>query len=242
MLPSAAVGIDGNGEKHPLGVIEGATDLPWCRRCSTTWSGVVWRRRSAACSSSTGPRRVSRDPATPSAAIRRAVQRCQGPQGPQHHRAPCRTLACQRPQSAAPSVVRLDDADKAERLIKNLARRLEHDAPGVAASILEGDSTRSSTVTRPRHRRACRSNCADASRSPAPTERLIENMNGTIRQPAATSNAGGTAKMALRWTGAAMLEAAKGFRRLKAHKQLPISCLGGPRGRTRQVTRINVMP
>ena len=28
--------------------------------------------------------------------------------------------------------------------------------------------------------------------------------------------------MALRWTGAAMLEAAKGFRRLKAHKQLPI--------------------
>ena len=32
----------------------------------------------------------------------------------------------------------LDDADKAERLIKNLARRLEHDAPGVAASILEG--------------------------------------------------------------------------------------------------------
>ena len=27
--------------------------------------------------------------------------------------------------------------------------------------------------------------------------------------------------MALRWTGAAMIEAAKGFRRLKAHKQLP---------------------
>ena len=30
------------------------------------------------------------------------------------------------------------------------------------------------------------------------------------------------AAMALRWTGAAMLEAAKGFRRLKAHRQLPI--------------------
>jgi len=28
--------------------------------------------------------------------------------------------------------------------------------------------------------------------------------------------------MSLRWTGAAMLEAAKGFRRLKAHRQLPI--------------------
>ena len=27
--------------------------------------------------------------------------------------------------------------------------------------------------------------------------------------------------MALRWTAAGMMEAAKGFRRLKAHKQLP---------------------
>jgi hypothetical protein len=32
----------------------------------------------------------------------------------------------------------LDDADKAERLIRNLARRLEQQAPGVAASLLEG--------------------------------------------------------------------------------------------------------
>ena len=32
----------------------------------------------------------------------------------------------------------LDDAEKAEKLIRNLARRLERDAPGVSASILEG--------------------------------------------------------------------------------------------------------
>ena len=31
-----------------------------------------------------------------------------------------------------------DDADKAERLLRNLARRLEHEEPGVAGSILEG--------------------------------------------------------------------------------------------------------
>ncbi len=30
------------------------------------------------------------------------------------------------------------------------------------------------------------------------------------------------ARMALRWTGTAMLETAKSFRRLKAHKQLPV--------------------
>jgi hypothetical protein len=32
----------------------------------------------------------------------------------------------------------LDDADKAERLLRNLARRLDQEAPGVAASMLEG--------------------------------------------------------------------------------------------------------
>lgn len=56
----------------------------------------------------------------------------------------------------------LDDADKAERLIKNLARRLEHDYPGVSGSILEGIDE-ILTVTR----LDCRSNCAG--RWPAPT-------------------------------------------------------------------------
>ena len=31
-----------------------------------------------------------------------------------------------------------DDANKAERLLRNLARRLEHEEPGVSGSILEG--------------------------------------------------------------------------------------------------------
>ncbi len=47
-------------------------------------------------------------------------------------------------------------------------------------------------------------------------------MNGTIRQVCRNVKRWRNARMALRWTGAGMLEAAKGFRRLKAHKQLPI--------------------
>src|SRR5260221_10831896 len=50
---------------------------------------------------------------------------------------------------------------------------------------------------------------------------IIENMNGTIRQVCRNVKRWRNAKMVLRWTGAAMVEAAKGFRRLKAHKQLP---------------------
>lgn len=50
---------------------------------------------------------------------------------------------------------------------------------------------------------------------------IIENMNGSIRRICRNVKRWRDAAMALRWTGAAMIEAAKGFRRLKAHKQLP---------------------
>ncbi len=46
-------------------------------------------------------------------------------------------------------------------------------------------------------------------------------MNGTVRRVCRNVKRWQDAAMALRWTAAAMLEAAKGFRRLKAHKQLP---------------------
>ena len=107
----------------------------------------------------------------------------------------------------------LDDADKAEKLIRNLARRLDHDAPGVRDSILEG-LDEILTVNRlglP----------AELRRSLACTN-IIENMNGTVRRVCRNVKHWRDAAMALRWTGAAMMEAAKGFRRLKAHRQLPI--------------------
>jgi len=107
----------------------------------------------------------------------------------------------------------LDDAEKAERLIRNLGRRLEHDAPGCRDSILEGIDE-ILTVNRlglP----------AELRRSLACTN-IIENMNGTVRRVWRNVKHWRDAAMALRWTAAAMLEAAEGFRRLKAHRQLPI--------------------
>ena len=46
----------------------------------------------------------------------------------------------------------------------------------------------------------------------------IENMMGTVPQCEAWRNSA----VALRWTAAGMMEAAKGFRRLKAYRLLPI--------------------
>ena len=106
----------------------------------------------------------------------------------------------------------LDDAEKAEKQIRNRARRLEHDAPGVSASILEG-LDEILTVTRlglPKELR----------RALACTN-IVENVMSTVRRVCRNVKRWRSAAMALRWTAAAMQEAAKGFRRLKAHKQLP---------------------
>ena len=106
----------------------------------------------------------------------------------------------------------LDDAAEAERLIRNLAQRLEHEARGVSGSLLEG-LEEILTVTRlglP----------AELRRSLACTN-IIENMMGTIRRVTRNVKHRRLASMALRRTAAAMLEAKKGFRGLKAYKQLP---------------------
>ena len=82
----------------------------------------------------------------------------------------------------------------------------------MAASILEG-LDEILTVTRLRLPKELR-------RSLACTN-IIENMNGTIRRVCGNVKRWRDASMALRWTAAGMIEAAKGFRRLKAWKQLP---------------------
>ena len=208
----AAVGIDGNGEKHPLGVIEGATENTAV--VQALLDNLVGRGLEAAVCRLfiiDGAKALSK-------AIRNTFGRHTPIQRCQVHKARNITERLAKPlhasvRKALRQAWELDDADKAERLIKNLARRLEHDAPGVSASILEG-LDEILTVARlglP----------VELRRSLACTN-IIENMNGTIRQVCRNVKRWRDAKMALRWTGAAMLEAAKGFRRLKAHKQLPI--------------------
>jgi transposase-like protein len=207
----AGIGIDGNGVKHPLGLIEGATEN----------SAVV-----QALIDNLLARGL--DPAVPrlfiidgskalSKAIRSSfgrealIQRCQ------IHKA--RNIIERLPKPLHATVRRvlrqaweLDDAEKAEKLIRNLARRLEHDAPGVSASILEG-LDEILTVTRlglPKELR----------RALACTN-IVENVMSTVRRVCRNVKRWRSASMALRWTASAMQEAAKGFRRLKAHKQLP---------------------
>lgn len=106
---------------------------------------------------------------------------------------------------------KLDDAAEAERLIRDLARLMEKEAPGVSGSILEGHDEML-TVNRLRLPPELR-------RSLACTN-VIESMQGTIRRVTRNVKHWRDASMALRWAAAGMLVAKAGFRRLKAHRQL----------------------
>lgn len=207
-----ALGIDGSGDKHPLGLVEGATenvavvqalidnlierglDPKVCRLFIVDGAKAL-----------TKSIRATFGRHTP-------IQRCQ------IHKA--RNVIERLPKPLHASVRKalrqaweLDDPNKAERLLRNLARRIEHEAPGVARSILEGldemlTVNRLGLPVQLRRSLACTNS--------------IENMMGTVRRVCRNVKRWRNADMALRWTAAGMMEAAKGFRRLKAHKQLPI--------------------
>jgi hypothetical protein len=208
----AALGIDGEGNKHPLGLVEGATEN----------AAVVQALIDNLIERGLDPKICRLFIVDGAKALTKAIRSTFGRHTPiqrcQVHKA--RNVIERLPKPLHASVRKalrqaweLDDADKAERLLRNLARRLQQEAPGVAASILEG-LDEMLTVNRlglP----------AQLRRSLACTN-SIENVMGTVRRVCRNVKRWRNAAMALRWTAAGMLEAAKGFRRLKAHKQLPI--------------------
>ena len=105
------------------------------------------------------------------------------------------------------------DAAKAERLLRNLARRLELDTPGVSKTILEGLDEILAVIRLglPAERRRALA-CTNA----------IENALGTVRTVQRNVKRWRNAEMALRWTAAGLLEAKKAFRCLKAYRQTSV--------------------
>ena len=207
----AALGIDANGVKHPLGLMEGATEN--AAVAAALIDNLIERGLDP-----TVCRLFIVDGAKAlSKAIRRTFGRHTPIQRCQIHKARNVIERLPKPlhagmRKALRQAWEIDDADKAERRLRNLAQRLEREAPGVAASLLEG-LDEMLTVNRlglpPQLRRALA--CTNS----------IENMMGTVRRVCRNVKRWRNADMALRWTVAGIMEAAKGFRRLKAYKQLP---------------------
>jgi putative transposase len=133
----AALGIDAAGHKHPLALVEGATEN----------AAVVQALIDNLIARGLDPKVCRLFIVDGTKALSKAIRRSFGAHTPiqrcQIHKA--RNVVERLPKPRHASVRRalrqaweLDDADKAERLLRNLARRLKQDAPAVAASLLEG--------------------------------------------------------------------------------------------------------
>ena len=208
----AAIGVDGNGDKHVLAVVEGATE-------NTVVVQALIDNLLARGLDPTLPRLFIVDGAKAlSKAIRNtfgvaaAIQPCQVHKG--------RNIIERLPQHLHASVKKAlrqawdqDDANKAERLLRNLVRRLEHEEPGVSGSILEGLDEILTVI---------RLGLPHELRRSLACTNIVENALGTVRQVTRNVKRWRHAEMALRWTAAGLLEAQKTFRRLKAYRQLPI--------------------
>ena len=119
-----------------------------------------------------------------------------------------------------PRLFIVDGAKALSQAIRNtfgvaaaMARRLEHEEPGVSGSILEGLEEILTVI---------RLGLPHELRRSLACTNIVENALGTVRQVTRNVKRWRHAEMALRWTAAGLLEARKTFRRLKAYRQLPI--------------------
>ena len=207
-----ALGIDATGAKHVLGLWEGATENEIA--CNAMLEDLSARglksnrSRLFVIDGSKGLRAAIR-----SVFGRKAlVQRCQ------LHKV--RNVLGHLPDERHADVrasmreaYNCSKVETAKRLLNNLARTLQKKHPSAAASLREGLDetltviglglppalTRSFSTTNP-----------------------VENMNGRIRTTARRVKRWDGGTMVLRWVLVGVLEAARGFRRLKGHKDMNV--------------------
>ena len=205
-----ALGIDADGRKHPLGIVEGTTENAAVAKALL--SDLVERGLST--------ERALLFVIDGSKALRKAItatfgdlaviQRC-----PVHKR---RNVLEHLPQSVRPSVKRAlddawnaDDAALAQRQLERLARSLETEHPGAAASLREGLEE---TLT------LLRLGITGTLLRSLRSTNAIESVNDKIASYARRVKRWRGGQMILRWVGAAVLDARDGFRRVKGHREM----------------------
>jgi len=206
-----ALGIDTTGQKHPLGLWDGSTEN------ATVCQGLLRNLQSRGLATDRSLLVILDG----SKALRKAidhtfgraawVQRCQvhktrnvldylpDRERPWVHATLRRAYAC-------------GDQAKATRLLHDLARRLEDDFPSAAASVREGLEETVAVLALP---------ICDRLRRTLATTNPIESLMSRTRHVQRNVRRWRNGKMIIRWTTAAVCEAAKGFRRVKGCKDLP---------------------
>lgn len=206
-----ALGIDASGGKHVLGLREGATEnATACTALLSSMAARGLRTHRAVLVVLDGSKALA-------GAVRKhwgrraLVQRCQA-----HKKRNVLDHLPERLHDSVGAAIReaykSGDAERAERLLLNLARTLETEHPGAAASMREGlDETL--TVMRLELPRSLERTLA--------TTNAIENLVGSVRRVSRNVKRWRGGRMILRWMAAGVLESAKGFRKLRGCAGMP---------------------
>jgi len=215
-LVLAAVGIDEQGEKHVLGLREGATENT--AACRALLSDLVER--------GLNPERSLLVVIDGAKALHKAVLEVFGPRALIQR---CREHKKRNVSEALPERLRgslrtamnqayaTRDAKRARRLLDNLARRLEHQHPGAAASLREGLDE---TLT------VMRLGLPDSLERVLSSTNLIENLFSRVREIGRRVRRWQSGTMVLRWSAAGVLEAEHGFRKIAGYRAMPILVAG----------------
>jgi len=207
----AAVGIDLNGVKHPVGLREGATEN--AAACKELLADLIER--------GLNPNRAILVIIDGAKALRRAVidtfgerallQRCHA-----HKKRNVTDALPERMRTLARSAINqayaTGDPKRARRLLENLAHQLESAHPGAAASLREGLEE---TLTIMRLR------LPESLERVLSTTNLIENLFSRVREIARRVKRWQGGTMILRWTAAGVLEAERHFRKVAGYRALP---------------------
>ena len=205
-----ALGIAADGEKHALGLWEGATEN--AAVCQSLLANLQRRGLRTDRSllvildGSTALRKAVRDTFGDVA----LVQRCQ------IHK--LRNVLDHLPERQRPWVKAIlqrayrSDVATAKRLLQDLARRLDADHPSAAESVREGLDE---TLT------VLGFGLSDRLRRSLATTNAAESLISRTRHVKRNVKRWRGGRMVLRWVAAGVLEAVKGFRRLKGHKDMP---------------------
>lgn len=206
-----AVGIDRDGAKHPLGLREGATEN--ASACRALLTDLIER--------GLNPNRAILVVLDGAKALRKAVLEVFGDRALIHrcHAHKKRNVLEALPQrmrgsvhSAMNQAYATRDPKRAQRLLVNLARRLESDYPSAAASLREG-LEETLTVMRLR--------LPESLERVLSSTNLIENLFGGVREIARRVKRWQGGMMILRWTAAGVLEAERHFRKVAGFRGIP---------------------
>ena len=206
-----ALGIDHTGTKHALGIWDGSTEnAAVCQSLLADLQSRGLRTDRSLLVILDGSKALHKA-ATQLFGAAALIQRCQV------HK--LRNILEHLPEGQRPWVraivaraYKQVDVASARRLLQDLARRLEDKYPSAAASVREGlDETLTILPL----------GLSDRLRQSLATTNAIESLISRTRHVKRNVKRWRGGQMVLRWTAAAILEAVKGFRRLKGHKDMP---------------------